>query len=136
MMNLGAFVVISLLAACLSLLLLSMIGILLIAGFIAKFYLFSAGIPSGWTLIIVVAVLNSAVSAYYYLQVVIYMYVRPPPGAHRTGRTGNSVAWYFTRLVVEPCLSKHPGIKITIHQLHSTHPCRAVMVIYRPNHCG
>ena len=45
-----------------------------LAGFIGKFFLFSPGVSDGWTWLVVVAVLSSAVSAYYYLRVVIHVW--------------------------------------------------------------
>jgi NADH-quinone oxidoreductase subunit N len=69
-----------LLALALTLFLLSLIGIPPLAGFIAKFYLFGAAVKSGYIWLAVIAVLNSAVAAYYYLRVIIYMYMREPEG--------------------------------------------------------
>ena len=55
--------------------LLSLAGIPLTAGFIGKWYLFGAAIRSEYAWLAVVAVLNAAVSLYYYLRVVVYMYM-------------------------------------------------------------
>jgi len=41
-------------------------------------YLFGAAIRAGFTWLAVAAVLNSAISLYYYLRVVVYMYMKPP----------------------------------------------------------
>ena len=65
-----------LLAATLSLFLLSLIGIPPLAGFVGKFYLFGAAVRAGYVWLTVVAVLNSAIAAYYYLRVIVYMYMR------------------------------------------------------------
>ena len=67
-----------LLAATLSLFLLSLIGIPPLAGFVGKFYLFGSAIRAGYVWLTVVAVLNSAIAAYYYLRVIVYMYMREP----------------------------------------------------------
>ncbi|MEK7700786.1 MAG: NADH-quinone oxidoreductase subunit N [candidate division NC10 bacterium] len=69
------------LAATLSLCLLSLIGIPPLAGFVGKFYLFGAAVRAGYVWLAVIAVLNSAIAAYYYLRVVVYMYMREPEGA-------------------------------------------------------
>jgi NADH-quinone oxidoreductase subunit N len=69
------------LAATLALFLLSLIGIPPLAGFVAKFYLFGSAVRAGYIWLTVIAVLNSAVAAYYYLRVVVYMYMREPEGA-------------------------------------------------------
>jgi NADH-quinone oxidoreductase subunit N len=69
-----------LLAATLSLYLLSLIGIPPLAGFVGKFYLFGSAVRAGYLWLTVVAVLNSAIAAYYYLRVIVYMYMREPDG--------------------------------------------------------
>jgi NADH-quinone oxidoreductase subunit N len=68
-------------AAALTLCLLSLIGIPPLAGFVAKVYLFGAAIRAGFVWLAVIAVLNSAVAAYYYLRVIVYMYMREGEGA-------------------------------------------------------
>jgi NADH-quinone oxidoreductase subunit N len=50
------------------------------AGFVSKFVLFSSAIQSGFLLLVVIAILNSALSLYYYARLVKYMYVLPPAG--------------------------------------------------------
>ena len=69
------------LAATLALFLLSLIGIPPLAGFVSKFYLFGSAVRAGYIWLTVIAVLNSAVAAYYYLRVIVYMYMREPEGA-------------------------------------------------------
>ena len=68
------------LAATLALFLLSLIGIPPLAGFVAKFYLFGSAVRAGYIWLTVIAVLNSAVAAYYYLRVIVFMYMREPEG--------------------------------------------------------
>jgi NADH-quinone oxidoreductase subunit N len=68
-------------AAVLGLFLLSLVGIPPLAGFVGKFYLFSAAVRAGYVWLTIIAVLNSAIAAYYYLRVVVYMYMREPEGA-------------------------------------------------------
>jgi NADH-quinone oxidoreductase subunit N len=68
------------LAAVLAVFLLSLVGIPPLAGFVSKFYLFSAAVRGGYVWLTVIAVLNSAVAAYYYLRVIVYMYMREPDG--------------------------------------------------------
>ncbi|MEX2221202.1 MAG: NADH-quinone oxidoreductase subunit N [Candidatus Rokuibacteriota bacterium] len=70
-----------LLALALSIFLLSLIGIPPTAGFVGKFYLFGAAVKSGYVWLAVIGVLNSAVAAYYYLRLIIFMYMREPEGA-------------------------------------------------------
>jgi NADH-quinone oxidoreductase subunit N len=54
----------------------SLAGIPPTAGFIGKFYLFMAAVKAGYAWLAVVALLFAAVSAYYYLRVVMVMYMR------------------------------------------------------------
>jgi NADH-quinone oxidoreductase subunit N len=68
------------LAATLGLFLLSLIGIPPLAGFVSKFYLFGSAVRAGYIWLTVIAVLNSAIAAYYYLRVIVYMYMREPEG--------------------------------------------------------
>ncbi len=70
-----------LVALALSIFLLSLIGIPPTAGFVGKFYLFGAAVKSGYVWLAVIAVLNSAAAAYYYLRLIVYMYMREPEGA-------------------------------------------------------
>ncbi len=70
-----------LLAAALSIFLLSLVGIPPTAGFVGKFYLFGAAVKEGDVWLAVIGVLNSAVAAYYYLRLIVYMYMREPEGA-------------------------------------------------------
>ncbi len=64
-------------AAILSICLLSLAGIPLTAGFMGKFYLFGAAVNAGYVGLAVIAVLNSALSLYYYLGLMLRMYTLP-----------------------------------------------------------
>ncbi len=100
-MNLGAFAVVShfagageryvtledyeglgrsspLLAATLTIFLLSLIGIPMTGGFFAKFYVFSATVKSNLIWLTIIGVINSGVGAYYYLRIIVRMYMREP----------------------------------------------------------
>ena len=102
-MNVGAFAVIShfastgekyvtlddyaglgrrspMLAAILTIFLLSLIGIPVTGGFFAKFYVFSAALQSHLVGLTIIGVINSAIAAYYYLRVIVYMYMRDERG--------------------------------------------------------
>ena len=63
-------------AAMFAVLLLSLAGFPPTGGFLAKVFVFSAAIDRGFTGLVVVAVLASLVSAYYYLKVIVAMYMR------------------------------------------------------------
>jgi len=55
---------------------LSLGGIPPTAGFMGKFWLFGAAIEAGYVWLAVIGVLNSAVSLYYYIRVVVFMYLK------------------------------------------------------------
>jgi NADH-quinone oxidoreductase subunit N len=55
---------------------LSLGGIPPTAGFMGKFWLFGAAIDAGYVWLAVIGVLNSAVSLYYYIRIVVFMYLR------------------------------------------------------------
>lgn len=65
--------------------LLSLAGIPPTAGFIGKYYLFAAAIETGHNALAVVAVLNAAISVYFYLRIVVSMFMRD--ATERTGLT-------------------------------------------------
>jgi len=67
------------LGAMFSVFLLSLAGFPPTAGFLAKFYVFSSAARKGLVPLVVLAVLASLVSVYYYLRVVVVMYMRPAP---------------------------------------------------------
>jgi NADH-quinone oxidoreductase subunit N len=98
-MNLGAFAIVTLiarnndrrtevedyngigfrapaLAFTLSLFLLSLLGLPLTAGFMGKVMVFNSAIKAGYNVLVVIAVLNTALSAYYYLRLIIVMFFR------------------------------------------------------------
>ena len=54
---------------------LSLAGIPPLGGFIGKFYIFSAAIKSGYVGLAVIGVLNSVISVYYYVGVLVRMYM-------------------------------------------------------------
>ncbi len=64
------------LAAVLTIFLLSLIGIPLTGGFFAKFYVFKAAMGANLIGLTIIGLLNSAVGAYYYLRIIVIMYMR------------------------------------------------------------
>ncbi|MEX0682270.1 MAG: NADH-quinone oxidoreductase subunit N [Dehalococcoidia bacterium] len=62
------------LAACL----ISLTGIPPTAGFIAKVYVFNSAVQADLVWLAIIGVLNSVISAYYYLRVVLNMFTREP----------------------------------------------------------
>jgi len=66
------------LSLALTLSLISLIGLPPTAGFLAKFYIFTGAAGSGLLWLVIVAVINSVVSAYYYLRVAKVMWLGEP----------------------------------------------------------
>jgi NADH-quinone oxidoreductase subunit N len=65
-------------AGIFTLFLLSFAGIPLTSGFIAKFSLFTGAYESGNTVVVVVGVLTSAITAFFYLRVVVMLFFTDP----------------------------------------------------------
>ncbi|OLD27340.1 MAG: hypothetical protein AUJ04_04340 [Acidobacteria bacterium 13_1_40CM_3_55_6] len=76
----------------LSIFLLSLLGIPLTAGFMGKIMVFSAALREGYVWLVVIAVLNTVVSAYYYLRLIIVMFFRERTEAWEPPRIPASVA--------------------------------------------
>lgn len=108
-MNLGAFVVLGALAkredSCLNLhdlsglsrrhpalafamavFMFSMAGVPPTAGFVAKYWLFYSAVQAHEIPLVIIAVLCSAISVYYYLRVLVYIYMREPVGSPGSSR--------------------------------------------------
>jgi len=65
-------------AAMLSIYLLSLLGLPVTAGFFGKFYIFKAAVNSHLLWLAVLMGINSVIGAYYYLRVIVVMYMREP----------------------------------------------------------
>jgi NADH-quinone oxidoreductase subunit N len=62
-----------------SVFLFSLAGIPPTGGFMGKFYIFTEALKSGYVWLVIAAGVNSVVSIYYYLRVVVVMYFQPQP---------------------------------------------------------
>ncbi len=108
-MNIGAFIVLTMLAGredhglnlpdlaglsrrrpwlafAMSVFLFSMAGIPPTAGFAAKYLLLYSAVQAGEIPLVVISVLCSAISVYYYLRVLVFMYMRDPVGSAPSSR--------------------------------------------------
>jgi NADH-quinone oxidoreductase subunit N len=65
-----------LLGLMLTVFLLSMAGIPLTSGFIGKYGLFSSAVTAGEVPLVIIAVLTSVVSVFYYLRVIVYLFMK------------------------------------------------------------
>ncbi|HEX8351600.1 MAG TPA: NADH-quinone oxidoreductase subunit N, partial [Pyrinomonadaceae bacterium] len=114
-MNLGAFAVVTLIARSgdrrtdvedyrgigfqspalsltLSLFLLSLLGVPLTAGFMGKVVVFSEALGQGYKWLVVIGVLNTAISVYYYLRLIVVMFFRERTTEWRAPRVPASLA--------------------------------------------
>ncbi|ADJ26143.1 proton-translocating NADH-quinone oxidoreductase, chain N [Dehalogenimonas lykanthroporepellens BL-DC-9] len=72
----------------LTLALLSLIGFPPTAGFLAKFYIFAAGVQADLLWLVVVAAVNTVISAYYYFGVIKVLWMREPANETRIVASG------------------------------------------------
>ncbi len=77
-------------AGVFSAMLLSLAGLPLTAGFLGKFYAAAAGIGSGLVGLVIILVVNSALSLYYYVRVIVAMSSPPPAAAANPAGTGRA----------------------------------------------
>ena len=99
---------------CLSIFLLSLGGMPPLAGFIAKFYIFQAALSEGYVVLVVFAVLNSAISLYYYLKVIVYMYMREPTSELKISMTPITIMVIAISLLATLQLGLFPGPVISL----------------------
>jgi NADH-quinone oxidoreductase subunit N len=76
-----------LMAAMMTVFMLSLTGIPLTAGFIGKWLIFQATLESGLFGLAIIGVLTSVVSAYYYIRIIVNMYLRDGDGDPAAGAT-------------------------------------------------
>lgn len=65
------------LAATMAIFMFALAGVPPTAGFVGKFYIFSAAVKGGYIWLAIIGVMNSLVSVYYYLRITVLMYMRP-----------------------------------------------------------
>lgn len=90
-------------AAGLTIFLLSLGGLPPTAGFVGKYYMFMGALEAGETLLVLIAVLTSVISLYYYLRIVVQMYM------HQGGEAFRRQASVLGALAVIFCLA------VTLH---------------------
>ncbi len=79
------------LASALSLFLLSLAGIPLTAGFVGKLLVFKSAWAAGFHALVIVAVINSAISWYYYLRVIVAMFFAEPATGFKSPKLARSL---------------------------------------------
>jgi NADH-quinone oxidoreductase subunit N len=106
-----------LLALALTLCLISLIGMPPAAGFMAKFYIFSAAVHHGLLWLVIIAVLNSVISAYYYLRVVKVMWLGEAASAEKVPSSGALRLALFLCSLGVLLLGIIPGYAVRLAQL-------------------
>ncbi len=66
----------------------SLIGMPPAAGFMAKFYIFGSAVQEGLLWLVIIAIINSVISAYYYLRVVKAMWMGEPTSTEKIDGSG------------------------------------------------
>ncbi len=100
------------LAFLMALFMLSLIGLPLTGGFTGKLQIFGSALEEGWVWLTVIGLLNSGLSVYYYLRVIVYMYMRDghapatedlrqPSGFAIAGLIGSAVAVLYLGIFPE-----------------------------------
>ena len=106
------------LALSMTVFLLSLGGLPPFAGFVAKFYIFSAAIEEGFVTLVIIAVLNSAISFYYYLKVVVFMYMREPESEFQISLTPMTLFVVIVGIIGTVELGIFPDPIIALTSLH------------------
>ena len=106
------------LALSMTVFLLSLGGLPPFAGFVAKFYIFSAAIEEGFVTLVVIAVLNSAISFYYYLKVVVFMYMKEPNSEFQISLTPMTLFVVIVGIIGTVELGIFPDPIIALTSLH------------------
>ena len=106
------------LAVAMAIFMLSLTGIPPLVGFFGKFYVFSAAVGAGWTWLAIFGMLNSVVSAYYYLRVVVLMFMAQPDEqsyvrAHIPAGAGTTIAVAVTGVLLMGLLAAPVFVELT-----------------------
>lgn len=99
-------------ALAFTLFLLSLAGVPPTAGFFGKWFVFKAAIDGGMYWLVVIALLNSVLAAYYYLRVLVYMYMREPAAGAPVAtplRSGYVTAALIVSAILVVALGLTPG---------------------------
>jgi NADH-quinone oxidoreductase subunit N len=79
-------------AGLLAVFMLALTGIPPLSGFWAKYYVFLSGVQAGLTWLVVVAVISSVISAFFYLRVLVVAYLQEPAGEQAETAPGRTPA--------------------------------------------
>jgi NADH-quinone oxidoreductase subunit N len=99
-----------LLAFCMTVAMLSLAGIPVTAGFFAKYSVFVMMIDTPYTWLLILAVITSAIGAYYYLKIVIAMYMGQPEETAPLSVSKTSIAIILFCTLLALVLGIVPGV--------------------------
>lgn len=93
---------------------LSLVGMPPMAGFVSKFYLFLRVFEQGLVWVVVVAVFNTAIAAYYYIKVIRAMYFATPVGDTVVTSSGSLrvVLWTATAATIVVGIAAAPFLQV------------------------
>ena len=104
------------LAVAMSVFMFSLAGFPPSVGFFGKLFLFTAGVGAGYTWLVVLAVLMSVVSVYYYVRVLIPVWT-PAPAAGRVSASASSTATVILSGLASLALGLYPATLLVAGQL-------------------
>jgi NADH-quinone oxidoreductase subunit N len=103
------------LAGVFTLMLFSLAGIPLTAGFVGKFYIIAAGAGSSLWIVIIIMIINSVIGLFYYLRIIVAMFSVPQKeGAITVGHSRSGSAILGTLFILLIWLGVYPGPMIEI----------------------
>jgi NADH-quinone oxidoreductase subunit N len=108
-----------LLALALTLCLVSLIGMPPAAGFMAKFFIFSSAVQNDLLWLVVIAAINSVISAYYYLRVVKVMWFGQPASEEKVPSSGAPRFALFVCCLGVLLLGIIPGLVMKLAEIAS-----------------
>ncbi len=103
-------------AALMCIFMFSLSGIPPFAGFFGKYYIFAAAVKAHLTWLAIVGVLTSAISVYYYLRLVVYMYFREGTSSELPGTSKASLVGLTVCAAAVLALGILPSIVLHVTQ--------------------
>ena len=100
------------LAAIFAIAMVSLAGFPPTAGFLGKYFVFSAAVDEGYVWLVVIAVINSLISVYYYLRPVVAMYMRSPSTEEKVVLPGVITPVFLLLLIVTLGLGVFPMVLV------------------------
>jgi len=98
------------LAFCMAVAMLSLAGIPITAGFFAKYFVFTTMIGTSYKWLLILAVITSAIGAYYYLKVIIAMYFSPASSKEEIQVEGSHKLVIAMSVILTLALGLVPGL--------------------------